>query len=1093
MTPMLKYLSGENGIFWSRVTIGVELLVYLVFVVLLALALRSRNDKISAGPAFVCGVLALLGLYVLGSTIDAVALLVRDEARGALGSFVERMTLGRIEALRALMPLDKHPLVAAPIYVGIACLLHVLLTPLCYWLGRFSRLEPMDSDDDRKRARFDAIFYAASRSAAMWRRFFDLCGYGDLRTIEPRFLSWLRPMLVVLPLLLLLSFFELSAKTQALSGFVWGACVVFVISAWANWLLSRPALKKGSEAEAQPEASTPGDALAWLEALRARGFAVSATPARTVSPRAAVVARRGTRKSSALEDELRGVLIGEAEPLWAHQSEAVARVLHSREHVLLATPPRSGKSVTASLLAARVALARGKNVLFVLRDEPTAAEGRARMQEALAHTSWAQNLRCTQAGAELRALLAQRRSPVLTFCHPDALSAILANHDDYAYFLEHLGLVVVEDIERYSGARAPSVAFVMRRLAAVLASLGSDIGAGATAGEPKLEADGPRVLATLGLPARDLERYAETLLGVDLSLVAGDAAPTVTIKLHPAREPRADDESLPAAALAAAEATALELPMSMVGFANVTRSELDRAAGKVTRSRGRVETVAPELSRVSVAELSGPQLSRLVATLYHIGSRFNVARALVEGDEDAGEGRAAPKLESEAPPEEDDDAADKADEKPEPKPPDEHHQLILPAADPISRWLASDLGRALELADRGRALVAELGSRMLARQHALQCLAEQPADGDWLEQRFGRAVIAELASEGLIRWRTVWRLQGEPPRLARGREVRLAGAAPPFRAHSQTVHAEPVLVVDRATGAVVRRLDPERAPLVAYPGAVLLYRGRRFSVPDEEIPRYRAGDRIAVDLCEDDLHSVRVRKLAVNIEDADALRELSLGGEQVLGGLARVVAIERIVGSRRHRRDGTLSSVSTFAPIETRVRGEARVLCVPRDGGEPAVHALVHLLRAALGVLLDCGEEGLVVAHTVDLAGRGPALLLLDTFPGGVGYARAADVKVQKAALTLCAALLDSTFAKADDAAVEAVARVAQCHDLSPSRAQLDVGGARVLLRRLLLPPSPDAPPGERSETPEQPLEGGVQARAEASGDQLLGERGAVA
>ena len=77
----------------------------------------------------------------------------------------------------------------------------------------------------------------------------------------------------------------------------------------------------------------------------------------------------------------------------------------------------------------------------------------------------------------------------------------------------------------------------------------------------------------------------------------------------------------------------------------------------------------------------------------------------------------------------------------------------------------------------------------------------------------------------------------------------------------------PVLVVDRSTGAVLRRLDPERAPLVAYPGAVLLYRGRRFSVPDDEVPLYRAGERIAADLCEDDLASVRVRKLAVTIED----------------------------------------------------------------------------------------------------------------------------------------------------------------------------------------------------------------------------------
>ncbi len=272
-----------------------------------------------------------------------------------------------------------------------------------------------------------------------------------------------------------------------------------------------------------------------------------------------------------------------------------------------------------------------------------------------------------------------------------------------------------------------------------------------------------------------------------------------------------------------------------------------------------------------------------------------------------------------------------------------------------------------------------------------------------------------------------------------------------------TIGDDPVRVVDRATGTVIRRLDPGRAALVAYPGAVLLYRGRRFQVGGER-PSYGAGSEVGAELHGEDVQTIRIRSIHTSILEPGELRPLSLGGATIRGGLSAVRVSETVTGARRHRSDGTLDGITGFEPIRASFRSFARVLLVGSTS-EPALQALANLLRPCLAAVLDGGEEGLEIAtaQRLELEGRaeeagggpleGPALFLIDTYEGGAGYARAADARVLREALRLASAILEESCC---ESGCSRCVRTIHSHVEDPSKAALDRAGARVLTSRLL-------------------------------------------
>jgi ATP-dependent helicase YprA (DUF1998 family) len=304
--------------------------------------------------------------------------------------------------------------------------------------------------------------------------------------------------------------------------------------------------------------------------------------------------------------------------------------------------------------------------------------------------------------------------------------------------------------------------------------------------------------------------------------------------------------------------------------------------------------------------------------------------------------------------------------------------------------------------------------------------------------------------------------------LASGIAAPYATLGPSQTSVVDTISADPVLVLDRATGAVVRRLDPTRAPLVAYPGAVLLWRGRRFMIPVDR-HRYEPGARIEADLFEENVRTFRLRSLSTDVLEPDQIRPMSIGGDKLMGGLVRVRVTETINGARRHRSDGTLDVLLTFEPVETTITSVARLLLVGREATEPALRALVEVLRPCLATVMDCGEEGLHVAHapllkdagelgssrpsgtlrdeTAGLSEQGPVLQLIDTYEGGAGFARAADWRVLREALRLVAQILDQDCCT--DGCPRCV-RTIHTHHPDPQSVDLDREGAKQLVRRLI-------------------------------------------
>jgi hypothetical protein len=939
--------------------------IALFGVVLLGLAagLAARNPKISVGPIFLLAWAALVALYLLGSLVDLLPTPGAPEE-----SIVERLLLGWHRGLALLLPLRANPLLAAPLHAALALALYLLLVPLLYALSGARGLDPR-------------------AGAAPLSRLYHLAAYGDLRTLDRPFWLLTRPALLLGVFLLGGAFFELfrPAASPPMRPFLFGVATALAGALPVIRLSSRPgeAPARPAPPDEEPEPRGAADPAAWLAALRARGFVLSVDPDLVLEPAPAERPAPALRSDGPeLVRELARVLTRDGQ-LWGHQALAIERVLSEKRDILLHAPPRSGKTTAAHLLAARTAIGAGLNTLLVLRDAETAAGSCEHLGRELAKTPWSQNLRLTASGPEMVQLLSQKRSPALAFTHPEALDRIVSAHRDHAAFLEHLGLLVVEDLERWSGPTGTDLHFVLRRLGRVLEHLRAS----------------PRVLATCGVPVRDVERFAETLVGRDLEVVTGPTAPARPLHLR-VGSPPGDGASHPAA-LAVAEAATLGLPVALLGFASATRSELDRAAAHTAPAPGAsARPVPPERARASVAELLGPGLPRLFALAHRLGA-------------DAPEGV--------------------------------HEQLLLPAADPLSRRLAQDLELARTLAEEGRGLVADTASPRLGRRHLERALAELPTPAALARQIFGARAVADLERDARVLSRRDVVLEGEPPRLVERELLSLAN-----RAAGDRPSEEPVRVVDRATGTTLRTLAPGRAPLVAHPGAILLYRGRRFVLPLEPQPVCPASTLLA-DLLEEDLASVRVRRLETTVLDPAALRPLSLGGGPLQGGLVPVRLRETISGVRHHARSGRLVQAASLEPLVAEVVSEGRVLLFPGEAAatEPALHALVHLLRPTLAAILDLGEEGLIVAHSPALGALGPALLFVDTHEGGAGYARALDARVLRRGVELARLLLDGACCDGRTGCERCV-RTTHCHDAAPDRSTLDRAGAALLVEKIL-------------------------------------------
>ncbi len=158
--------------------------------------------------------------------------------------------------------------------------------------------------------------------------------------------------------------------------------------------------------------------------------------------------------------------------LYSHQAQAwdAARV---GQHVVVATPTASGKSLCYTLPVVSAAMEQGAKALYLF---PT---------KALAHDQVAELLELNAAGnLGLRAATfdgdtpgdarqAIRLNGDIVVSNPDMLhQAILPHHTKWAQFFENLRYVVIDEVHTYRGVFGSHVANVIRRLKRVCAFYG---------------------------------------------------------------------------------------------------------------------------------------------------------------------------------------------------------------------------------------------------------------------------------------------------------------------------------------------------------------------------------------------------------------------------------------------------------------------------------------------------------------------------------------------------------------------------------------------------------------------------------------------
>ena len=178
--------------------------------------------------------------------------------------------------------------------------------------------------------------------------------------------------------------------------------------------------------------------------------------------------------------------------LYAHQAQAWEAVQRG-EHVVVATPTASGKSLCYTLPVVAGAMARQAKALYLF---PTKALAQDQVAELL-ELNRAGNLGLRPAtfdgdtpGDQRKAI---RLNGDIVVSNPDMLhQGILPHHTKWAQFFEGLQYVVIDEIHTYRGVFGSHLANVLRRLKRVCAFYGAApqfILCSATIGNPKAHAE----------------------------------------------------------------------------------------------------------------------------------------------------------------------------------------------------------------------------------------------------------------------------------------------------------------------------------------------------------------------------------------------------------------------------------------------------------------------------------------------------------------------------------------------------------------------------------------------------------------------------
>lgn len=599
----------------------------------------------------------------------------------------------------------------------------------------------------------------------------------------------------------------------------------------------------------------------------------------------------------------------------------------STPHALVLCPEGSGRTTLTCLSTLYVHLDRGATSLVIVRDQAAAKAWAARLGEALLRSSARWNLQVVVAGEDLAEALLAGRTPAVVVASLERVESDLLASGRAGAFFASLGLIVADDVDRFTGVAEMHLHMVMRRVWALLDTVH--------------DAPYPTVLlATLGPSASGMAAWARHVLAAPMRVFDRDGAPRLARAILRRRDlADAHGQAIPLAMIAEA-CEAAEVPWHM------------RRAGDAERHLRRAETELGHLRRhhqpdpldaeVVLIEGTYPDVRREAERLAHAGVRTERDSVVLV---------MAP-------------------------PADEEMVLHEEAIDAPERARIDGLPRAVPLAEPD----------VVRQRHFDRALGIEQ-DVMALRDRFGAdltdSILERLEATRRIRYREVWHFDRVADDAKNRRLVRAAGET----ALGESIHADcvgesdaRVRVMDRGTSETLREVDGALAPTLLAPGTIFEHPRGRYQVAELDM------DKRLVE-CEQVTEPHRTTpSRTVEVELRDALvEERELGGAplRVTVGDARVS--EHVHGVRRYAPGPRLVEHRRYP---SRVSADYRTeICGVVTGLDESAQVP---LAAALRMILPCalrGSRDLVDVAPCTIEGEA-ALVFFDRTPGSGGFAR---------------------------------------------------------------------------------------------------------
>ncbi|SDF58820.1 DEAD/DEAH box helicase [Klenkia brasiliensis] len=660
--------------------------------------------------------------------------------------------------------------------------------------------------------------------------------------------------------------------------------------------------------------------------------------------------------------ELRDRLVsrGVREP-WAHQV-AAAELAHAGQHVVVATGTASGKSLAYQLPALAALAADPRACVLYLAPTKALARDQLAAVSGLAPADVRPAAYDGDTPQEDREWVRRHARWIVT--NPDMVHrGILPAHQRWSSTLRRVAYVVVDECHAYRGVFGSHVGHVLRRLRRVCRRYGAD-----------------PVFLLASATVADPATAASRLVGAPVAAVTDDGSPRpgATFALwEPPLTERTGEHGAPLRRSAAADAAGLLADLVQQGARTLA----------FVRSRRSAESVADQARRI-LADRGRADLSRRVESYrggYLPEERRELERALSAGDllgvattnalelgidiagldavVLAGYPGTLASLWQQA------GRAGRA----------QRESLVVFVArdDPLDHYLAHHpqavFGRSVE------ATVTDPTNPYVLGPQLCCAAAELPLTEDELEVFGGepaREALGRLVAEGQLRRRPTgwyWAGRGRP-------DVDIRGSG-----------AEPVSIVEGATGRLLGTVDGGAAHSAVHAGALYVHRGETYVVDELDVE-----DACAAVHAESPEWTTVARDVTdLSIVDVDTTRRLGT----VTAHTGAVDVTNQVVAYQR-RRIGTGEVLAEF-PLDLPAR-QLRTRAVWLTLDERALqraelsdkelpgslHAAEHAAIGILPLLATCDRWDLGGVSTALHPDTGQATIVVyDGHPGGAGFA----------------------------------------------------------------------------------------------------------